>query len=254
MIAADSPIMAIDVVKLSPPCIQPALSAKAAQHSNEEQLQDKVEQQQLRTQTAVSAQANDVSNVRRPHDLQLDVQHQDWHAQFAISALEKQLQISAGQQPPLAGYFPALAGQQQTLSGQHQTPAVQPWQPVLVSTSGNLGLQHHSVGLHQQDPQQQPCGRPHLQLDDGSAKLRFVTGDNGNEVNGMQALSALAEGHMQWAVTGDALQLLLQLPDVSVLNAVMRNVVVFARMKPFQKGQVMNLLNARGLHQMHGGQ
>ena len=82
--------------------------------------------------------------------------------------------------------------------------------------------------------------------------LRFIKGDDNVEWDARQALTALAEGHMQCAVTGEAFQQLLQLPDVSALDAVMRNVVVFARMKPHQKGQVMNLLNARGLYQMRG--
>ena len=34
----------------------------------------------------------------------------------------------------------------------------------------------------------------------------------------------------------------------------MRNVVVFARMKSHQKGQVMDLLGERGLHQIFKGQ
>jgi len=37
-------------------------------------------------------------------------------------------------------------------------------------------------------------------------------------------------------VTGEAFELLLQLPDHSVLEAVMQNVVLFARMMPHQKG------------------
>ena len=85
------------------------------------------------------------------------------------------------------------------------------------------------------------------------ADLRFVAEGDNTEWEAMQALTALAEGRVQCAVTGQAFELLLQLPDQSALDAVMRNVVVFARMKPHQKGQVMNLLNARGLHQMHEG-
>ena len=77
--------------------------------------------------------------------------------------------------------------------------------------------------------------------------------DKGQQLDARQALTALAEGQMQCAVTGDAFQLLLQLPDESALQAVMRNVVVFARMKPHQKAQVMNLLNARGLYQLQQG-
>ena len=95
-----------------------------------------------------------------------------------------------------------------------------------------------------------PAGTDPLQSEVGS--LRFIRGDDNVEWDARQALTALAEGHMQCAVTGEAFQLLLQLPDVSALDAVMRNVVVFARMKPHQKGQVMNLLNARGLYQMQG--
>ncbi len=65
---------------------------------------------------------------------------------------------------------------------------------------------------------------------------------------------AMAEGRLPCAVTGDAFELLLQLPDQSALHAVMQNVVVFARMRPHQKGQVMSLLNTRGIYQMHEGQ
>lgn len=63
----------------------------------------------------------------------------------------------------------------------------------------------------------------------------------------------MAAGQAQCAVTGDAFHQLLQGSDLSILEAVMRNVVVFARMKPNQKGQVMDLLSVRGLHQMHQG-
>ena len=87
-----------------------------------------------------------------------------------------------------------------------------------------------------------------------AASLRFVTGDDDKEWDAMQALTAVAEGRLQCAVTGEAFQLLLQLPNESALGTVMRNVVVFARMKPHQKGQVMNLLNARGLHHMYAGE
>ena len=59
---------------------------------------------------------------------------------------------------------------------------------------------------------------------------------------------------MQCAVTGDALEHMLQLEDTSLLEAVMRNAVVFARMKPHQKGQVMDLLGAVGIHQLFDGQ
>ena len=85
-------------------------------------------------------------------------------------------------------------------------------------------------------------------------RLRFTTGDIGREQDPTEALTAMAQGQLRTAVTGEAFELLLQLPDESALYAVMQNVVVFARMKPHQKGQVMQLLGLRGLHQRcHGG-
>ena len=58
---------------------------------------------------------------------------------------------------------------------------------------------------------------------------------------------------MQCAVTGDAFELLLQLREASLLETVLRNAVVFSRMQPHQKGQVMDLLGYRGIHQPNGG-
>ncbi|KAL0046765.1 hypothetical protein WJX82_009387 [Trebouxia sp. C0006] len=55
-------------------------------------------------------------------------------------------------------------------------------------------------------------------------------------------------------VTGPAFAHLLKQEDPSVLELVMHNVVVFARMQSHQKGQVMELIGARGLHQMLDGQ
>lgn len=82
--------------------------------------------------------------------------------------------------------------------------------------------------------------------------LRFLT--TGQEtLQASEALTALAEGQMQCAVTGDALEHLLQHHDLSVLEIVMRNVVVFSRMQPHQKGQVMDLLGMQGIHQLFNG-
>ena len=47
---------------------------------------------------------------------------------------------------------------------------------------------------------------------------------------------------------------MLQQADLSVIETVMRNVVVFARMRSHQKGQVMDLLGKRGLHHPYMGQ
>lgn len=62
------------------------------------------------------------------------------------------------------------------------------------------------------------------------------------------------QGEAQCCVTGPAFECMLQLPDVSVVETIMRNVAVFARMKSLQKGQVMNLLGSRGIHQSFQGQ
>ena len=88
----------------------------------------------------------------------------------------------------------------------------------------------------------------------GLAGLRFLQVQGYQECEGSWALSALAEGELQCAVTGDALEHMLQLQETSLLEAVMRNAVVFARMKPHQKGQVMALLGTAGLHQLFDGQ
>ena len=82
--------------------------------------------------------------------------------------------------------------------------------------------------------------------------LCFMVGNQQWDVQ--RALTALAEGRMRCALTGDALQLLLQLPDESALHAVLHSAVVYARMKPHQKGQVMDLLGTQGLYQLHGTQ
>lgn len=83
--------------------------------------------------------------------------------------------------------------------------------------------------------------------------LRFLTVRQ-EPLEASEALRALGEGQMQCAVTGDALTYLLQHHDLSVLETVMRNVIVFSRMKPDQKGQVMDLLGMAGIHQRFQGQ
>lgn len=69
-----------------------------------------------------------------------------------------------------------------------------------------------------------------------------------------QAMTAMAEGRLQCALTGAALDHLLQRCPVSMIETVMRTAVVFARMKPHQKGQVMGLLGSAGLHYTFQGQ
>ena len=87
------------------------------------------------------------------------------------------------------------------------------------------------------------------------AQIRFSTATGGKQLGRIEpAIAAIAAGKAQCVVTGDALEQLLQSTDMLPLETVMRHVVIFARMKPAQKGQVVDLLNIRGLHQMHHGQ
>ena len=65
-----------------------------------------------------------------------------------------------------------------------------------------------------------------------------------------EALASLAEGRMQCAVTGGAFERLLRFGDLTMVETVMRSAVVFSRMRPVQKGQVVDLLGSRGIHQL----
>ena len=85
--------------------------------------------------------------------------------------------------------------------------------------------------------------------------LSFTSGTGRHHVmEPSEAFKSMTEGSMQCAVTGDALEYMLRMHDVSLLEAVMRNAVVFSRMQPHQKGQVMNLLGTKGIHQQFQGQ
>lgn len=68
-----------------------------------------------------------------------------------------------------------------------------------------------------------------------------------------QAMTALAEGQLQCVVTGSALDYLLQHAPASMMETVMRSAVVFARMRPHQKGQAMALLGSAGLRRAFQG-
>lgn len=92
-----------------------------------------------------------------------------------------------------------------------------------------------------------------LQSACGAQGLSFTCGAGRQHVDPCDALTAMAEGTMQCAVTGDAFEVMLQLKEASLLETVMRNAVVFSRMQPHQKGQVMNLLGSRGIQQLHQG-
>ena len=82
--------------------------------------------------------------------------------------------------------------------------------------------------------------------------LRFFTTSQ-DLLPASEALTALAEGQAQCAVTGTALEHLLQHHDLLLLESVMQTVVVFSRMQPHQKGQVMDLMGMHGIHQLLNG-
>ena len=105
---------------------------------------------------------------------------------------------------------------------------------------------HH----HDPHPPMDPPWSPPATPKPGLTGLRFIQARGNQDCEAATAIKALAEGQLQCAVTGDAFDHMLQLGEVSLLESVMRNAVVFARMKPHQKGQVMDLLGSTGIHQL----
>ena len=123
------------------------------------------------------------------------------------------------------------------------SPLQKPLQVQALVAPSRLALQGQGQGLLEQG---QGLRGPHEQL-------KVVTVVGAEEVGLTHALQSMACGHARCAVTGTAFHHLLQMSDLSILETVMHNAVVFARMKPHQKGQMIDLLSVRGLHQMHLG-
>ena len=132
--------------------------------------------------------------------------------------------------------------QSQQLSAQDCSPAESPVDVLLYSVSTSYASMPVSIPT--------PPGNPKP----GTLKGLRLSTSSGEMCDPSEALSAMAEGQMQCAVTGNALERLLQLSDLSVLETVMRSAVVFSRMQPHQKGQVMDLLGMMGVHQIFNGQ
>ena len=176
--------------------------------------------------------------------------------------------------PPSPGHQEEEGGLAAAHPSQHPSPGQQSMQHEAVSFSGRTASWQHftrrsSLGMNPflglftptgfgcQPPGGQGFDPGHTPLGaskPGLAGLRFFQVQGNQDCEGSWAVSALAEGQLQCAVTGDALEHMLQLRDPSLLEAVMRNAVVFARMKPQQKGQVMDLLGTAGLHELFDGQ
>ena len=143
----------------------------------------------------------------------------------------------------------ALQGQKQALTQVAGSPLARTgkqvsWVPALGDDNDDNQQKQHTEKQHHSAPDS------HGPLMEG-----FRLSVAGQEhVDAAQVLAALAEGQMQCAVTGDALEALLQHHDMSMLETVMHSVVVFSRMQPHQKGQVMDLLGMTGVHQLFHGQ
>ncbi len=159
------------------------------------------------------------------------------HAQTAFTSQGHQDQW-VGPSPPYPTGNPSPA---------HQTP------PPVLSRTPSSALHHKQLHRLSGRGLRQPVKTPaHPRATLGG--LKFIQAEGNLECEAGWALTALAEGHLQCTVTGDAFDHVLQLGDISLLESVMRNAVVFARMKPHQKGQVVDLLSATGIHQLFDGQ
>ena len=119
-----------------------------------------------------------------------------------------------------------LSGDPQATAGHPQLPAGRPWPPAGHPEKLCHGL---SVSLE--------------------GKERVYRGESA-----LQPLTSVAQGQAQCCVTGPAFAHMLEQADLSMLHMVLHNVVVFARMQSHQKGQIMELLGTRGLHQVLDGQ
>ena len=93
----------------------------------------------------------------------------------------------------------------------------------------------------------------HFPLQCDGQRFLLGTGDIRQDQEATRALTSIAEGQAQCAITGAAFEHLLQQQDLAMLRAVLQNAVVFARMRPHQKAQVLSLLGTAGLHQAFQG-
>ena len=84
-------------------------------------------------------------------------------------------------------------------------------------------------------------------------ELSFTRWSDHHSFTAAEAIVAMAEGRLQCAVTGSAFEQLLHHASLLMVDTVLQNAVLFARMRPHQKGQVMDLLSSRGLHHAFQG-
>ena len=167
----------------------------------------------------------------------------------ATSAYSRHVSFVQPRDKAVDSHRKALQGQKQALTHVAESPLARTgkqvsWVPALGDDSDDNQPKQHTEKQHQSAPDS------HGPLMEG-----FRLSVAGQEqVDAAQVLAALAEGQMQCAVTGDAFEALLQHHDMSMLETVMHSVVVFSRMRPHQKGQVIDLLGTTGVHQLFRGQ
>ncbi|KAL3147625.1 hypothetical protein ABBQ38_014675 [Trebouxia sp. C0009 RCD-2024] len=80
--------------------------------------------------------------------------------------------------------------------------------------------------------------------------LCLDNGDSYQDGDMLKAFQAISEGEAPCCITGPAFDYLLQQPNQVLIQTVMLNCVAFTCMKANQKGQLMELLGRRGLHQV----
>lgn len=108
-------------------------------------------------------------------------------------------------------------------------------------------------GMSDPPSPQRKVGPEHFRLQCEGLKFTLGFGDVREDIEAINAMTSIAEGDAQCAITGAAFEHLLQQEDLSVLETVLQNAVVFARMRPHQKAQVLCLLGGAGLHQVFQG-
>lgn len=189
------------------------------------------------------------SNLRpstgKPAEVRLDPVLVDPVAVSRDALLEEALQPEVTRLAARGRVVPAMQPSVERTTG--DTPLTRLHSTLKVTTS----LDSDSQGLPRSTLESQDSVPFRLQCD--GQRFLLGTGDVRQDDEATRALTSIAEGQAQCAITGAAFEHLLQQEDLAVLQAVLQNAVVFARMRPHQKAQVLSLLGAGGLHQVFQG-
>ncbi|DBA95425.1 TPA: hypothetical protein ACH3X3_013297 [Trebouxia sp. C0006] len=116
--------------------------------------------------------------------------------------------------------------------------------PFTVDTAQTVSLQQDTVQVVD-----------HLQCSSCESLVFMLQSETDEEeIDAQHAITSLAQGLLQCCVTGPAFEGMLLQADGPVVQAIMSSLVVCARMKGQQKGQVIDLLSQRGLHRTLQGE